>query len=137
MTQSSEPDNLQSTPQTTPQVELPQPNEKGDYQRTSHKYWEAADPDSNGLNCRMSEYSIQEIQDPGSNVDLNIGNWPVVGTLRSGQLFEIYLGPSGSGVLYDEQSRPWFFVQRSYDQGAPSNCFVRANSSFMKPVQPK
>jgi hypothetical protein len=137
MTQSSEPDNLQSTPQTTPQVELPQPNEKGDYQRTSHRYWEAADPDPNGLNCRMSEYSIEEIQNPGSNVDLDIGNWPVVGSLKQGQDFEIYLGPSGLGVLYDQKNKPWFFVQKSYDQDAPSNCFVRANSSFVKPVQPR
>jgi hypothetical protein len=137
MTQSSEPENLQSTPQTTPQVELPQPNEKGDYQRTSHRYWEAADPDPNGLNCRMSGYSIEEIQNPGSKVDLDIGNWPVVGSLKQGQDFEIYLGPSGLGVLYDQKNKPWFFVQKSYDQGAPSNCFVRANSSFVKPVQPK
>lgn len=137
MTKHSESDKQKSSPQTTPQVELPQPNEKGDYQRTSHRYWEAADLDPNGLNCRMSGYSIEEIQDPGSNVDLNIGSWPIVGTLQAGQQFEIYLGPSGLGVLYDQKNQPWFFVQRSYDQGAPSGCFVRANSSFVQPVQPK
>jgi hypothetical protein len=134
MTQNSEADQENSNPQITPQVELPQPNEQGDYQRTSHRYWETVDPDPKGLNCRMSEYSIQEIQNPGSKVKLDIDNWPVVGTLKQGQNFEIYLGPSGSGVLYDKQNQSWFFVEKSDDPDAPNNCFVRANSSFVKPV---
>jgi hypothetical protein len=37
----------------------------------------------------------------------------------------------------DQKNQPWFFVQKSYDQDAPSNCFVRANSRFVKPVQPR
>lgn len=137
MTKNSESEKQKSTPQTTPQVELPQPNEQGDYQRTSHRYWEVADPDPKGLNCRMGKYSIEQIQDPGSKVELDIDNWPVVGTLKPGQDFEIYLGPSGLGVLYDKQDQPWFFVEKSEGRGAPSNCFVRANSSFVRPVQPK
>ncbi|NJK68604.1 MAG: hypothetical protein HC789_19125 [Microcoleus sp. CSU_2_2] len=137
MTPNSEADQEMSTPQTTSQVELPQPKESGDYQRTSHRYWQVVDSDPNGLNCRMGQYSIQQIQDPGSKVELDIDNWPVVGALKQGQDFEIYLGPSGLGVLYDEQNQPWFFVEKSDDPGAPSNCFVRANSSFVQPVQPK
>jgi hypothetical protein len=116
------------------QVELPQPNEQGDYQRTSHRYWEVVDSDPNGLNCRMGKYSIEEIQNPGSKVELDIDNWPVVGSLKQGQNFEIYLGPSGLGVLYDKQHQPWFFVEKSDAPGTPSNCFVRAHSSFVKPV---
>jgi hypothetical protein len=134
MTQNSEADQENSTSQITSQLELPQPNEQGDYQRTSHRYWEVVDPDPKGLNCRMSEYSIQEIQNPGSKVELDIDNWPVVGTLKQGDNFEIYLGPSGSGVLYDRQNQPWFFVEKSDDSDPPSNCFVRANSRFVKPI---
>ena len=119
------------------QVELPQPNESGDYQRTSHRYWQVVDSDPNGLNCRMGQHSIQQIQDPGSKVELDIDNWPVVGALKQGQDFEIYLGPSGLGVLYDKQLQPWFFVEKSEEESGPSNCFVRANSSFVMPVQPK
>ena len=137
MTQSSEPDNLQSTPQTTPQAELPQPNERGEYQRTSHRYWKVVDSDPNGLNCRMGAHSIEEIENPGSKVDLNIGSWPVVGTLKQGQKFEIYLGPSGLGVLYDRQNQPWFFVENSEGIDGPGNCFVRAHSSFVQPIQLK
>jgi hypothetical protein len=137
MTPNSELEPQQSTPQTTPQVELPQANEQGDYQRTSHRYWQVVDSDPNGLNCRMGQYSIQQIQDPGSKVELDIDNWPVVGALKQGQDFEIYLGPSGLGVLYDEQNQPWFFVEKSDSPDGLNNCFVRAHSSFVKPVQPK
>ena len=134
MTQISEFDTTQNFP---PQPELPQPNERGEYQRTSHRYWQVVDSDPNGLNCRMGTHSIQEIEDPGSKVDLNIGSWPVVGTLKQGEEFEIYLGPSGLGVLYDKQHQPWFFVEKSEGIGGPRNCFVRARSSFVQPVQPK
>jgi hypothetical protein len=136
MTQDSEANKPKSNPQTTSQVELPEPNAQGDYQRTSHRYWQVVDADPKGLNCRMGKYSIQEIQNPGNDIDLNIGSWPVVGILKQGQKFEIYLGPSGSGVLYDAQNQPWFFVEKTFDRGAPSSCFVRANSKFIQPVQP-
>ena len=141
MTQSSEFDAQQSTPQITmatdEQAKLPQPNARGEYPRTSHRYWEATNSDPNGVKCRMGPHSIQQIEDPGSKVNLNIGSWPVVGTLKGGQKFEIYLGPSGLGVLYDAQHQPWFFVEKSEGTGGPSNCFVPARSSFVKPVQPK
>ena len=134
MTQISEFDTTQNL---TPQPELPQPNERGEYQRTSHRYWQVVDSDPNGLNCRMGTHSIQEIENPGSKIDLNIGSWPVVGTLKQGEEFEIYLGPSGLGVLYDKQHQPWFFVEKSQGIDGPANCFVRAHSSFVQPVQPK
>ncbi|WP_293347831.1 MULTISPECIES: hypothetical protein [unclassified Microcoleus] len=141
MTQSSEFDAQQSNPQTIAQTdaedELPQPNERGEYKRTSHRYWEATNSDPNGVKCRMGPHSIQEIEDPGSKVNLNIASWPVVGTLKPGQNFEIYLGPSGLGVLYDAQRQPWFFIEKSEGSGAPSNCFVQATSSFVKPIQPQ
>ncbi|WP_293149806.1 MULTISPECIES: hypothetical protein [unclassified Microcoleus] len=136
MTQSSEFDAQQSNPQTIAQTdaedELPQPNERGEYKRTSHRYWEATNSDPNGVKCRMGTHSIQEIEDPGSKVNLNIASWPVVGTLKPGQNFEIYLGPSGLGVLYDAQRQPWFFIEKSEGSGAPNNCFVQATSSFVK-----
>ncbi|MGL5059308.1 MAG: hypothetical protein ACRC62_04935 [Microcoleus sp.] len=137
MTSNSEANKQQSNPQTTPKVELPQPNAQGDYQKTRHRYWQVVDPDPSGLNCRMGNYSIQEIQNPGSDVVLDIDNWPVVGVLKQGQKFEISLGPSGSGVLYDEQNQAWFFIEATSDPDAPSNCFVRANSKFIQPVQPE
>lgn len=133
MTQISEFDTTQNSP---PQAQMPQPNERGEYTRTSHRYWQVVDPDPNGLNCRMGPHSIREIENPGSKIDLNIGSWPVVGTLKEGEKFEIYLGPSGLGVLYDDRDRPWFFVQKSENIDGPGNGFVRAHSSLVQPVQP-
>ncbi len=133
MVQNSEFDQEQSNLQ----AELPQPNERGEYQRTSHRYWQVVDSDPNGLNCRMGAHSIEEIENPGSKVDLNIGSWPIVGTLKQGEKFEIYLGPSGLGVLYDDRHQPWFFVEKSEGIAGVRNCFVRARDSFVQPVQPK
>ena len=141
MTESSDFDTQQSIPQTTglrdEQAELPQPNDRGEYSRTSHLYWEAVDSEPKGVNCRMGSHSIEEIEDPGSKINLNIASWPVVGTLKPGQNFEIYLGPSGLGVLYDSQHQPWFFIEKTEGNGGPSNCFVPAKSSFVKPIQPQ
>ena len=126
-----------SSTSPSPEAELPKPNEKGEYQRTSHKYWQVTDSDPTGLNCRMGKSSIEQIQDPGSNITLDIGNWSVVGTFKQGQTFEIDLGPAGFGIVNDTQKQPWFYVTKSSDASAPSKCFIRANSSFIKPVQPK
>ncbi|MGE5656242.1 MAG: hypothetical protein ACM37W_06460 [Actinomycetota bacterium] len=119
------------------QAELPKPNEKGDYSRTSHKSWQVVDPNPAGVSCRMGKYSIEQIQDPGSNITLDIANWPVIGTLKQGQTFEIDPGPAGFGTLTDTQRQPWFLVNKNSTPGAPMNCFVRANSQFVKPVASK
>lgn len=121
------------TAQTT-SPNLPKPNQKGDYSRLSHKSWQVTDPDPKGLNCRKSPYSLEQIQTAGSDIDLNILSWPVVGTLKTGQKFEIDLGPAGLGVIYDGEHYPWFLVKKSNGQNTLNNCFVRANRYFVKPV---
>lgn len=120
-----------STPQKLP---LPQPNSQGDYQRTNHLYWQAIDSDPKGISCRMGQYSLEQLQNPGSNILLDINNWSVIGTFKPGQTFQIDLGPGGSGVIYDHQKAPWFFVAKSDQKGAPTHCFIRANSNFVKPI---
>jgi len=118
---------------------LPQPRENGDFSRSSHNSWEVVDPDPNGLNCRMlegienyDELIARDMTD--RNFTFDIGNWPVVGTLERGQDFQIELGPAGFGVIYDTKDRPWIYVERTDEAGAPRNCFVRANSSFVRPI---
>ena len=118
-----------------PQAELPKPNAQGDYQRTSHKYWQIVDTSGKGVTCRMGKSSIEQIQTPGNSVTLDIPKWPVIGTFKQGQNFEINSGPAGFGVLLDNNKQPWIYVEKSSVQGAPSKCFVRANSSSVKPVQ--
>jgi hypothetical protein len=114
---------------------LPTPNSSGDYSRSPHTTWQVVDNDPKGLSCRMGKYSYEQIIDPRSSMRLNIVDWPVVGIFKRGQNFEIELGPAGFGILKDNRNKPWIFVKRSSDKGAPKNCFVRANSSFVRPVQ--
>lgn len=134
-TQKPSPTTPTSQVNQAPQSELPKPNAQGDYQRTSHKYWQIVDPSGKGVTCRMGKSSIEQIQTPGNSVTLDIANWPVIGTFKQGQNFEINSGPAGFGVLPDDKRQPWIYVEKSAVQGAPSKCFVRANSSSVKPVQ--
>ncbi|OCR00352.1 hypothetical protein BCD67_00625 [Oscillatoriales cyanobacterium USR001] len=128
-----------TTPQAnqTTQTDLPKPNPKGDYSRTSHKFWQVVDPSGKGVSCRMGKSTIEQIQTPGNSVVLDIGSWPVIGNFKQGQTFEIDPGPAGFGTLSDTKKEPWIFVDKSSDKGAPTKCFVRASSSFVKPIQSK
>ena len=128
-----------ATPQANQgtQTNLPKPNAQGYYQRTSHKYWQIVDTSGKGVTCRMGKATIEQIQTPGNSVVLDIANWPVVGTFKQGQTFEINLGPAGFGILADNKTQPWIYVEKSADKGAPSKCFVQANSSSVKPLPPK
>jgi cytoskeletal protein RodZ len=119
------------------QSELPKPNSKGDYSRTSYKFWQIVDTSGKGVSCRMGKSTFEEIQTPGNSVVLDIGSWPVIGSFKQGQSFEVNLGPAGFGTLSDTKKEPWIFVEKTADQGAPTKCFVRANSSSVKPIQPK
>lgn len=119
---------------------LPTPNQQGDYMRAHHPYWMVVDPDPNGLNCRMGEYSYDEIirssYDGNSDV-FEFFNWPVVGTFSQGDRFQIHLGPAGFGRITDTRGKPWLYVTRTDANGAPSNCFVRGNTQFVIPVEPR
>lgn len=113
---------------------LPQPNNRGDYGRTPHQTWKVVDVDPNGLNCRMTNVTYKQLIDPRLNIDLDIINWPVVGTLKQEQRFRINLGPAGFGVMYDTQNKPWIFVEQTFDNNTVNQCFVRANDQFVRPV---
>lgn len=117
------------------QSSLPTPNKQtGDYSRSSHQYWQVVDSDPKGLNCRMGPYTKDEIYDPGRSFKMDIFNWRVIGTLKKGQTFENELGPAGFGIMFDTRNKPWMFVDKISAKGAPKQCFVRANSQYIKPV---
>ncbi|ERT04951.1 hypothetical protein M595_5095 [Lyngbya aestuarii BL J] len=116
---------------------LPTTRENGDFIRSSQKTWEAVNANSNGLNCHGLNLSYEELIDPRNSVKLDIENWPVVGQLKQGQDFEINLGPAGLGMVYDAQQNPWMYVENTRGENGPSNCFVRANRRFVKPISVK
>jgi hypothetical protein len=114
---------------------LPSPNNQGDYTgRAYHTYWEVVDPDPNGINCRMTNSSFEELLRANNRTPFNFFNWSLVGVLKQGQRFESF--PSNAaGTFRDTRGLPWLFVGKSYAAGAAQGCFVRANSQFVKPIQ--
>jgi hypothetical protein len=114
---------------------LPEPNPQGNYVSiSSHLYWQVVDSDPNGLNCRMGNASIEEIWNPDNPGFPNISNWPAVTTFKPDEIFRAQLSYSGFVVTRDNQFLPWIFVKQKID-GTPANCFVRANSALIKPVE--
>ncbi|QIZ69809.1 hypothetical protein [Oxynema aestuarii] len=113
---------------------FPRSNEAGDYaSKSDHTYWKVVDPDPNGLNCRMSEASIDEVWS-ATGGPIDIGNWPVVGTLQTNQEFEAELSPGGFVITFDPQGKPWIYVESSEGNGT-SDCFVRANTQYVEPIR--
>jgi hypothetical protein len=117
-----------------PQGTLPQPLENGNFPRSPHTAWEAIDPDPAGLNCRMADIGEEELQSNTEPPDIR--NWPVVATLERGQDFQTLPGPAGLGVVFDRQQQPWLYVKTTDEGGEATTCFVRANSSFVRPIAP-
>ncbi len=83
--------------------------------------WEVVDPDPNGLNCRYLNRS--EGSPTGSN---DIYNYPVSNTLMRGEAF------NSPRIIYDDRNLPWLWVGSSSTNHI---CFVRANSSYVRPVR--
>ncbi|WP_144017676.1 hypothetical protein [Planktothrix sp. PCC 11201] len=114
---------------------LPEPNAQGNYvSLSSHLYWQVVDADPNGLNCRMGNSSIEEIWNPDNPGFPSISNWPVVATFKPDEIFRAQVSYSGFVFTRDDQFLPWIFVKKKLD-GTPANCFVRANSALIKPVE--
>jgi hypothetical protein len=114
---------------------LPEANAQGNYvSLSSHLYWQVVDPDPKGLNCRMGNASIEEIWNPDNPGFPTISSWPVAATFKPEEIFRAQVSYSGFVFTRDEQFLPWIFVKKKLD-GTPANCFVRANSSLIKPVE--
>lgn len=118
------------------QLPLPTPRSNGDYPRSLHQNWQVTPPNTQGVECRMlGNTTYEQLADPGNKQRLNIGNWPIVGRFQPGQTFDSELGPAGFGVVYDTKRQPWIYVEKTDDQGAPSQCFIRANQRFVQPIR--
>ncbi len=113
---------------------LPQTNAQGDYTgKSNHINWRVVDPDPNGLNCRMGDRTIDQVWTPSSGA-LNIGSWPVTGTLPPDSTFQAALSPGGFVLTFDANNQPWMFVQSSNGPEQTNNCFIRANTNYIEPI---
>ncbi|MCC3583796.1 MAG: hypothetical protein JGK24_06820 [Microcoleus sp. PH2017_29_MFU_D_A] len=124
---------------------LPVANQQGDYtgllarQRGNRQVnWVVVDSDSQGLNCRMAQrfrsVSVDALDAPDELFEKNkhnVSQWPVVTTFRRGQRLQAVTGNNANQIMIaDSQGKPWLPI--STDKG---NCFVRANSRFVKPIR--
>ena len=124
---------------------LPVANQQGDYtgllarQRGNRQVnWVVVDSDSQGLNCRMAQrfrsISVDALDAPDelfAKNKHNVSQWPVVTTFRRGQRLEAVTGNNANQIMIaDSQGKPWLPVLTG-----KANCFVRANSRFVKPVR--
>ncbi|MBD1884060.1 MULTISPECIES: hypothetical protein [Microcoleus] len=124
---------------------IPVANKQGDYpvpparQRGNRQVnWLVVDSDSKGLNCRMAQrfrsISVDGLDAPAELFERNkhnVSQWPVVTTFRRGERLQAVTGNNANQIMIaDSQGKPWLPI--STDKG---NCFVRANSSFIKPIR--
>ncbi|MBD2097491.1 hypothetical protein H6F90_20550 [Trichocoleus sp. FACHB-591] len=124
---------------------IPTTNQQGDYpapppgQRGGRQVnWQVVDSDPKGLNCRMARQfqgisvdSIDAPPDLSARNKHNISQWPVVFAFKRGQRLRAETGNWDNQImLTDRQGKPWLPVSTS-----KGNCFVRANSNFIRPVR--
>ena len=124
---------------------IPVANKQGDYpvppvrQRGNRQVnWLVVDSDSKGLNCRMAQrfraISVDGLDAPAELFERNkhnVSQWPVVIAFRRGERLQAVTGNNANQIMIaDSQGKPWLPI--STDKG---NCFVRANSSFIKPIR--
>lgn len=124
---------------------LPVANQQGDYtgllaRRRGNRQvnWVVVDSDSQGLNCRMAQrfrsISVDGLDAPDELFEKNkhnVSQWPVVTVFRRGQRLEAVTGNNANQIMIaDSNGKPWLPI--STDKG---NCFVRANSRFVKPIR--
>lgn len=124
---------------------IPVANQQGDYpmppvraRGNRQVNWVVVDSDSQGLNCRMAQrfqsISVDGIDAPNElfvRNKHNVSQWAVVTTFRRGQRLQAVTGNNANQIMIaDTQGKPWLPI--STEKG---NCFVRANSRFIKPIR--
>ena len=124
---------------------VPVANQQGDYPAPPARArgnrqvnWVVVDSDSQGLNCRMAKkfrsFSVDGLDAPDELFERNkhnVSQWPVVTTFRRGKRLQAVTGNNANQItIVDTQGKPWLPI--STENG---NCFVRANSRFIKPIR--
>ncbi|MEG4485842.1 hypothetical protein [Microcoleus sp. D2_18a_B4] len=124
---------------------VPVANKQGDYpvpparQRGNRQVnWVVVDSDSQGLNCRMAQrfrsISVDGLDAPAELFERNkhnVSQWAVVTAFRRGKRLQAVTGNNANQIMIsDSQGKPWLPI--STQKG---NCFVRANSRFIKPIR--
>lgn len=113
---------------------VPPPKTRGNRQVN----WLVVDSDSQGLNCRMAQrfraISVDGLNAPDELFERNkhnVSQWPVVTTFRRGERLQAVTGNNANQIMIsDNKGKPWLPISTK-----KGNCFVRANSRFIKPIR--
>lgn len=90
-------------------------------------YWRVVDSDPNGLNCRMRGTIEDILTIENRGYSLNFSSYWVRTTLPQGYEFRAGHMTREGALMFDDRGLPWLY-------NSDDDCFVRANSSFVRPV---
>lgn len=128
---------------------IPTAGANGNYQlsqlrgKPGQTNWLVVDADPKGLNCRMAKqyrsFAMDGAETP-ANLYINsihkIYDWSIAGTFRKNDRIQAVTGNMGRNqiVLIDDRGMAWIPIVAPKNAQA-KNCFVRANSRFIKPIK--
>ena len=131
---------LQSAIVLSEEITIPQPDSAGNYttaQSVNWEMWQVVDPDSSGLNCRVSQdfermwrkHHLYE----GVPSDMNISRWQVKRIFPPGTVLFADLAPAGNAITTDNYGQPWMKISIDSEDEL-SICLIRAHKKYIKPV---
>jgi hypothetical protein len=109
----------------------------GDHTRFDTLLLEVVDRDPKGLNCRMPKKFRPALMDStdAPNLDgTNFASSDVLVAFPPGSQIEVVSGGRGAIMKRDQFNNPWGAVRPS---GSKGDCFIRANSRYVRTVLPK
>ena len=124
---------------------IPAANQQGDYpvpaarQRGNRQVnWVVVDSDSQGLNCRMAQrFRSVSVDGIDASAELfernkhNVSQWPLLTVFRREERLQAVTGNNANQItIADPGGKPWLPISTG-----KGNCFVRANSRFIKPIE--
>ncbi|MEG4289277.1 hypothetical protein Q5692_33900 [Microcoleus sp. C2C3] len=123
---------------------IPAANQQGDYpvpaarQRGNRQVnWVVVDSDSQGLNCRMAQrFRSVSVDGIDASAELfernkhNVSQWLLLTVFRGERLQAVTGNNANKITIADPGGKPWLPIFTG-----KGNCFVRANSRFIKPIE--
>lgn len=109
----------------------------GDYPKVDTRFLEVVDLDPKGLNCRMPKEFSPVFMDSTEAPNLegtDLASSDALATFPTGSRIEVISAGRGAIMIRDHLNNPWVTVRPSVRNG---DCFVRANSRYVRTVLPK
>lgn len=106
---------------------------KGDYGKTSQRFWVVVASQDDGVSCHWSKQVSKHWPSPGAVWPrMNIWDWPVVRNFTYGTVLVANQIPAGFVMIADERGKPWLKVRMGEKDEI---CLVRANTHYIVPLE--